>query len=87
MFNIAGYLKKFKTLDSEREKIKDTVFICVQKESGITIDKKSIRFSKGELSFSSPQNTHALIFIKREHIIKKLKELLPKISIDRIRCY
>jgi len=87
MFNIAGYLQKFKILDTEREKIKETVFLCIQKECAVTVDTKSIRFSKGELSFSSPQNTHALIFIKREHIIKKLKELLPKISIDRIRCY
>ena len=86
MFNISGYLEKFKKIGEDKQRTKQIIADSLKKETGIDIDQSTIRISSGEISVSSPPVTHAVIFMKKQQILKTIAERLPKISIDRIRC-
>ncbi len=86
MFNISGYLQKFKKLGEDKEKTRQVIADSFGKETGLEIDPSSIRVSSGEISISVPPATQSVIFMRKERILKNIRESLPKISIDRIRC-
>jgi len=86
MFNIAGYLDKFKKFGEQRNVLENTVSEVFKSIAGVDIDKSSVKISKGEIIISATPMAHSVIFMKREKIISTLKEKLPNISIDRIRC-
>ena len=86
MFNIASYLEKFKKVGEKRNSLEHTVSEVFKNVAGVDIDKSSVKISKGEMTVSATPMAHSMIFMKREQIISVLKEKLPDISIDRIRC-
>ena len=86
MFNIAGYLEKFKKLGEKKDRIKNAAVDSFKEECGVDIDPSLIKISSGEISVSASPASHALIFIKRTQILSALKKRLPEIFIDRIRC-
>ncbi len=86
MFNISSYLEKFKKLGDAREKTKKSVADSFKEVSGIDVDQDSVKISNGEVIVSVAPTAHAIVFMKRESIIKKIKEKLPGVTIDRIRC-
>ncbi len=86
MFNISEYLQKFKKLGEDKQRIKQVIADSLKKETGVDIDPATIRVSSGEISVSAPPATHAVIFMRKSNVLATLKERLPNISIDRIRC-
>lgn len=86
MFNISDYLEKFKKLTSSKDKIKQAAADSFKEGAGVSVDPTSIRISHGEIIVSVPPAEHAVVFMKREHIIAALKKRLPNIFIDRISC-
>lgn len=86
MFNISGYLEKFRKIGEKSDRIKRAAVDSFKEESGVDIDPASVKISSGEISVSVPPPLHPIVFMKRERIIAALKKRLPEISIERIRC-
>jgi len=86
MFNIGLYLEKFKKVGEKRNVFEHTVSEVFKNIASVDINPSSIKIFKGEMTVSAPPMAHSIIFMKREQIISELKEKLPNISIDRIRC-
>ena len=87
MFNISGYLEKFKKLGDKKDKIRQAIADSLKEETGISINPATVKVSRGEVSVSAPQTAHAIIFMKRERVLQSLKRRIPDVFIDRIRCY
>jgi hypothetical protein len=86
MFNIAGYLDRFKKIGAAKDVMRQAAADSFKEAAGVVIDPKSVVISKGEISVATAPLNHSLVFMRRERIIAALKERLPDISIDRIRC-
>ena len=86
MFNIAGYLDRFKKIGAAKDVMRQAAVDSFKEAAGVIIEPKSVVISKGEISVITTPINHSLVFMKRERIISSLKERLPDISIDRIRC-
>ncbi len=86
MFNISGYLEKFKKLGDKRDRTRQLVADSFREEANVDIDLTSVSVSNGEVGVSVPQGAQTIVFMKRQNILAALKRKLPDVFIDRIRC-
>jgi len=74
MFNIAQYLDKFKNFGKTDQEIKKTLVIIIEKVVGVEIDTKNIILKGGEIIIKASPAIKNSIYIKKETILKELKE-------------
>lgn len=82
MFNISDYLEKFKNLGNDEKELKERVVFVIKEVVGIEIKTQNIKIKNGELSLSVSPGVKNAIFIKKELILKKIKEGSKKIVND-----
>jgi hypothetical protein len=74
MFNIAEYLTKFKNIGQNEKLQKEVISSVIKEVVGLNIETKNIVVKKGEIIFNISPAMKNAIYIKKEGILKKIKE-------------
>lgn len=82
MFNISQYLERFKNIGQGEKAQKEAVILAIKEVIGIEIEKNAINFKNGELFLKVSPGIKNAIYIKKDLILKKIKESLDKIILD-----
>ena len=75
MFNLSGFLEKFKKLSENNDFIKKTVSEAVFFTTGFRPEEKNIEVSGKKVKIRESSVLKNEIFFKKEKILKKLLEL------------
>lgn len=75
MFNISGFLEKFKILSQTNCFVKTTVIEAVTCVTGVCLCEKEITVSGDKVKIRQSSALKNEIFFKKEKILKKLSEL------------
>ncbi|MCX6716347.1 MAG: hypothetical protein NTV72_00240 [Candidatus Taylorbacteria bacterium] len=84
MFNISKYLVKFSGIGDKERSIITLIKDVILKEIGINLVDKDIKLSQNTLTIRSSSPIKAMIFIKKQKILKEINEKIPN-SIKDIR--
>jgi len=84
MFNISGFLEKFKKISENNSFIKKTVIEAVFSITGFLLEEKDIEVSGGKVKIRQSSVLKNEIFFMKEKILKKLMELKNNTTKDII---
>jgi hypothetical protein len=73
MFNISGFLEKFKKFDHSKTLQNENIIRCIEKVIGVTVDKKNLEIKDGILRISGSPALRQEIFLKKEHLLPLIK--------------
>jgi hypothetical protein len=74
MFNISLFLERFKNLGQGERLLKEAISSSVKEIVGFDLDTKSINLKNGEVIFKVSPTLKNAIYIKKELILKKIKD-------------
>jgi Cu/Ag efflux protein CusF len=74
MFNISLFLEKFKNLGQGERLLKEEISSSVKEIVGFDLDTKNIDLKNGEVVFKVSPALKNAIYIKKELILKKIKD-------------
>jgi hypothetical protein len=74
MFNISLFLERFKNLGQGEKILKEIISSSVKEVVGFDLDTKSINLKNGEVIFKVSPALKNAIYIKKELILKKIKD-------------
>ena len=74
MFNISQYLEKFKNVGLGERRGKEVIVSSIKEILNLDLDGKNISVKNGEIIFKVSPAIKNAIFIKKEAILKRLKE-------------
>jgi Cu/Ag efflux protein CusF len=74
MFNISLFLEKFKNLGQGERLLKEAISSSVKEIVGFDLDTKNINLKNGEVIFKVSPALKNAIYIKKELILKKIKD-------------
>jgi Cu/Ag efflux protein CusF len=74
MFNISLFLERFKNLGQGEKILKEVISSSVKEVVGFDLDTKSINLKNGEVIFKVSPALKNAIYIKKELILKKIKD-------------
>ena len=66
MFNISGFLEKFKKFDQNRTLQTENIIKSIEKVVGVKLDKKDFTVKAGILRIQGSPALHQEIFLKKE---------------------
>lgn len=69
MFNISGFLEKFKKFDQSKTLQTENIIKSIEKVVGVTVDKKSLVIKNGVLSIHGSPVLRQEIFLKKENLL------------------
>ena len=73
MFNISGFLEKFKKFDQNKTLQTENIIKSIESAVGIKIDKKNIVIKDGILRIQGSPALRQEIFLKKEHLLPIIK--------------
>jgi ppGpp synthetase/RelA/SpoT-type nucleotidyltranferase len=73
MFNISGFLEKFKKFDQNRTLQTENIIKSIEDVVGVRIDKKNIVIKNGILRIQGSPALRQEIFLKKEHLLSLIK--------------
>lgn len=76
MFNISGFLEKFKNITPPDKFVKDELVDVVKDVVGIDIEKENIGVRNGTIFISVDPIVKNEIFLKKREVLESLKEKL-----------
>jgi len=84
MFNISQYLERFKNFGQSEKLFKELIIELVKEIVGVELKPTEVLVKKGEITFKVSPAIKNAIYIKKEQILKKIKEKNPTI-VNEIR--
>ena len=69
MFNISGFLEKFKKFDQNRTLQSENIINAVEKVVGVKLDKKNFNIKMGILYIQGSPTMRQEIFLKKENLL------------------
>lgn len=75
MFNISNYLSKFKHILTSEQIQKGVVVSVIKEVCGIELNKDSVSVKNGVVSVSGSQALKSALFIQKENILRRLKDV------------
>ncbi|TSC54722.1 MAG: hypothetical protein LiPW30_188 [Parcubacteria group bacterium LiPW_30] len=82
--NLGSLFDKIKKTILEKEAILDVIIEVVKKETGVVLDKKSIKINKKTVTISCNSKEKSIIYIKKEGILKLIKDEITSDLIKEI---
>jgi hypothetical protein len=82
MFNISSFLEKFKKISEDNSFIKKTVIEAILFVTGFLVEEKDIEVSGSKVKIRQSSVLKNEIFLTKEKILKKLRELKNDITKD-----
>jgi hypothetical protein len=76
MFNLSSYLEKFKNL-KDRNSDKTILKRIILEETGVNVLEKNINLFKEKIYINGSSIQKNIIFLKKQELLKKIKEALP----------
>lgn len=83
MLNLSSYLEKFKNLKSSNSE-KETIKKILLEEAGLAFSNEEVVLLDDEIRIKTSQIQKNIIFLKKEVLLKKIKELLPDSNFKNI---
>ena len=69
MFNISGFLDKFKKFDQSRTLQTENIIKSIEKVVGVKVDKKDFNIKMGVLYIQGSPTLRQEIFLKKENLL------------------
>lgn len=73
MFNISGYLERFKTIGGDGREIRSLCSLVCKDVSGIDVSVKNISYRDGVLKIKTPAVLRNSLFIKKGKILEEIE--------------
>jgi len=74
MFNIEGFLERFRSFTPPNNVIREAVIGILKKETGVLVDKKHISVVNNIVYVKTKPIIKNEVFIKKQEILKELRE-------------
>lgn len=72
MFNISGFLEKFKKFDQGKTLQTENIIKSIESVVGVRVDKKNVVIKDGILRIQGSPTLRQEIFLKKEHLLPLL---------------
>lgn len=69
MFNISGFLEKFKKFDQDKTLQTENIIKAIESVVGVKLEKKDIGIKNGILRIQGSPALHQEIFLKKENLL------------------
>lgn len=69
MFNISGFLEKFKKFDQNKTLQTENISKAIEKIVGVKVDKTNLKIKNGILRIGGSPALRQEIFLKKEHLL------------------
>jgi len=83
MFNLSSYLEKFKNLKNTNPE-KEIIRQVLLEETNIVLSEEEVIVSVEGIKIKGSSLQKNIIFLKKETLLKKIKELLPESNFKNI---